>query len=217
MRQLIALALTLISILPAAAQDAACSPDLSDVSALVEGVQVAIDAGDDEITLNSLAALRSETQLLEATCADYAPENAGDSRTNPVPVGQSQRVQTDAFEGTLTLKNYLDNADELVGQLSASNQQAATGTHYVALLMDLHCDRTPSESCRFDVGAYKLVGSMGFVYEYLDNPVFGLDHDREFFGGSTLDRIAAFQVADEDSDFVLIAGFGDERVYFATE
>lgn len=189
------------------AQDA-CTFDFASVIALL----------DDNPTLDQVAEARAIIQLQEANCRDYAPDDAGSSRTNPVPFGQRQQVtDDDDYEGSIELIDFLDDAESVVLQVSRSNDPAPTGKKYILVSFHFACERDPDESCEFSRIHFSTVGDKGISYGWDDGRVSGLTDIEEFFGGSEIVAIVGFLVDEDDDNFILFTEYGEPRTFFATE
>jgi hypothetical protein len=200
-----------------------CQLDLSPAETALKTAQQAIDKGDTDSALRTVGEARNALQLLEAKCADYAPKNAGNSRTNLVPFGQRQHAKmSKEFSGSIQLTNYIDNAADYVQQVSKRNVPAPEGTRYIVFQLKYACEKPTSESCNFSSIFFKAVGDKGLVYDYTsdskhDVHILGVGDRQELFGGTEIEVDLAFLVEAADSNFVLFTEFNDPRVFFASK
>lgn len=205
---------------PVIAQDAACSPDLSPLLETLAQVQEAIDGGDDASARDGLAVARAGLALIASECADYAPDSAGDSRTNPVPFGQRQTVTSVDFDGAVEILGFRDGdeAESFILEANNRNEPAPDGKRYITIEFRFICERAASESCEYSPVHFSLVGSRGVAYDYNDdNDVRRITDDGEFFGGGEITVTLVFAVNDDDGDFVLYTEYGRPRTYFAVQ
>jgi hypothetical protein len=204
-------------------QAASCQLDLSPAVTALQAAQQAIDKGDMDSALHTVGEARNMLQLLEAQCADYAPKNAGNSRTNPVPFGQPQHAKMGKeFSGSIQLIDYIDNAADYVEQAYKRNVPAPEGTRYIVFRLKYACEKPTSESCNFSSIFFKAVGDKGLVYDYTsdskhDVHIVGVGDRQEIFGGTEIEVDLAFLVEAADNNFVLFTEFNDPRVFFASK
>lgn len=172
-------------------------------------------------TLDQVAEARALIQLQEANCRDYAPDDAGSSRTNPVPFGQSQQVEVDEFFGSIQIVEYIDDAQDYVLAANDRNDPAPDGTRYIAFRLRYTCEKPASESCDFIRIYFSVVGNKGVAYDYssadnYDIRIRDIGEEQEIFGGTTIEVDVAFLVDADDDNFILYTEYGD-RVFFASE
>jgi hypothetical protein len=198
------------------ADETGCQPDISQANHWLTEAQELLDAGDVDSALGKISEARRALQMQEARCRDFAPENAGSSRTNPVQFGQTQSVDLRGVPIQITLLDFVDNANDLVLERNSRNAPPSDGMRYVVVEFNFFCDRPLPDSCEFRKSQYSLVGSRGIVYEQ----EFGYDREfidnLEIFGGSEVVISRPFQVGIDETDFVFFNDRGG-RVYFATE
>jgi hypothetical protein len=195
-----------------------CSFDLTGANEALAVAQASIDASDSEAALSAVSDARAALELQEANCVDYAPEEAGNSRTNPVPFGQRQQAEySNDFMGSIEMMEYLDDGEDLIMALNRSNDPAPRSKRYVILSFKLFCERDPAESCEYSRVDFSLVGDKGVSYRYDSASIHGLENDAEFFGGAEIIEVVAFLVNSDDDNFVMFTEYGDPRVFFATQ
>lgn len=210
----------LLVAVPVIAQDAACSPNLSPLLETLAQVQVAIDGGDDASARDGLAVARAGLALIASECADYAPDSAGDSRTNPVPFGQRQTVTSVDFDGAIEILGYRDgeDAEAFILETNNRNDPAPEGKQYITVEFRFICERPASESCEYSRIHFSLVGSRGVSYTYDDdNDARPITDETEFFGGSEITATLVFAVNEDDGDFVMFTEYGRPRTYFTVQ
>jgi hypothetical protein len=184
----------------------------------------AIDLLENNPTLDQVAEARALIQLQESNCRDYAPDDAGSSRTNPVPFGQRQQVVIDdEFDGSIQIVDFLDDAEAYVLEASSSNEPAPDGARFVVIRFAFACERSPDESCEFNLIYFAAVGDKGIVYDYSSEDrfdaenIWGIGDDQEIFGGSEIEVEVAFLVDEDDDHLLLFNDLSDTRIFFATE
>lgn len=202
---------------PVLAQDGTCAPDLSTVTAALEQAQQAIGDADSAAVLDALGEARAALATAEGQCLDFAPETAGDSRTNPVPFGQLQHISHDDYDGSIQVLDFLADAEELIMSISSSNDAAPEGKRYVAMAFKFICERPASESCEYSRVDFSLVGDKGVAYDYDAGDIGGLENKAEFFGGAEITVGVAFLVDADDDNFVLYTEYARPRTYFAAQ
>lgn len=200
-----------------AAQSGNCVPDLTSATAWLNDAQVALNNDDLNTALTAIGDARNALELIEANCTDYAPETAGNSRTNPVPFGQRQHTEIlEYFIGSLQITRYVDNANEVVAAADDDNPPPEEGKRYILVEFTVYCEREPSQSCEFRQRAWHVVGSKGIAYER-EGSVDGFSGEQELFGGAQLPVALVYLVEADETDFVLFNEHGDTRVFFALE
>lgn len=217
---LLVVCLLVVVAAPLSAQDAPCAPDLSPIMETLTQVQQASDAGDEASVRDGLAVARAGLALIEGECLDYAPESAGDSRTNPVPFGEQQSVTSIDFDGSIEILNYRegDEAEAFVLEANRRNEPAPEGKQYITIELRFVCERPASESCEYSRIHFSLVGSRGVSYTYEDsNDARPITEQTEFFGGSEITATVVFAVNEDDGDFVMFTEYGRPRTYFVVQ
>jgi len=199
-----------------AQEDGACMPDLSGIEAELADALAFVEAGDSEMAMVAVARIRGAAQTIEARCDNSASESAGNSRTNPVPFGQSRHVVFSDYDGTVKVDEYIDDANDLVLEASRSNDEPETGTRYIVITITQSCDLSPDDFCEFSLVDFVIVGSRGIVYDWWSGGVSGLAEPIKFFGDGQITHSLAYLVDENDGDFVLFNQWGDEQVYFST-
>lgn len=203
------------------AQEKACTIDVSEAASALESVPALVDAGNTDLALDVIGRAQQALALIEANCSEYAPETAGDSRTNPVPLGQSQHaVISNDFEGSIQVLEYLDDGEEFVLAANRRNDPAPEGTRYVVYRLKYTCERPASESCKFSRVYFSIVGDKGVSYRYnsaadYEILIRDIGEEQEIFGGSEIETAVAFVVPEDDANFILFTEYGDPRVFFA--
>lgn len=200
----------------AAAQDEACEPDLSRATELLGEAQAALGADSLDTALELIAEARSNLELIEASCIDFAAEDAGNSRANPVPVGQRQHFRIfDDVNASIQITGYIDNANGVVDEADQNNHPPDAGRRYIVVEFNFTCEFDPTQFCEFGLIHYSVVGSKGLVYEP-DSYVNGFTGSAELFGGAQIPVRIVFMVDRDDTDFLLFNAY-DEAVFFATQ
>lgn len=191
------------------AQNDACQPDFTAVD---EALNQARSAADTDAALAAVREARSALDLIDARCANYAPETAGDRRSNPVPLGQEKVIDYGSY-GKYSLKVTQvmtgDEADELMGYAPDD------GNKFIVVEVEVVCGTDVDTECSFTSSSvFTLVGSQGTVRRagFASNA----DTSVTLFGGGQATFYIPFEVPEEDSDFVL---FDDltPQVFFALE
>jgi hypothetical protein len=198
------------------AQDERCQPDLSSVIELLSSAQELLDTGNIDAAVENISEARRVLQLQEALCLDFAPDDAGSSRTNPVPFGQTQSIDLRGEPVQITMLNFTDKANDLVQEMHNRNDPPSDGMRYVVVELNFFCDRLPSESCEFRRSHYKMVGSDGVVHEYSTTYDRGFIDNIEVFGGSEAIISRPFEVGIDETELIFFNDRGD-RIFFATE
>lgn len=187
-----------------------CQPDLSGAIDQLTQAQAAFGEGDTETGIAQLTETRQELELQEAVCINYAPETAGDKRSNPVPLGQRQSFElATGKKASAEILDYVTNASDLV------DEPAPDGQRYVVIYIRYHCEASVDENCDASVLGFKAVGSRSTLYD----PWNGYSADRwMLFGGGQADLEATFLVGEDETDIALIKDNGPKGdVFFATE
>ncbi len=204
-------------------QAVTCQLDLSSALTAIQTAQQAIDSGDKDTALHTVSEARNILQLLEDKCMNYAPKEAGNSRTNPVPFGQQQHAELgNKFSGSIELVNYIDDAEDYIRQARTDSETdpAPEGTRYIVFRVKYKCEKTTSESCDFSRGYFSTVGDKGLVYDYSSiksRLIIPIGDDKEIFGGAEIEVDIPFLVEVADSNFVLFTDYSsDSRVFFAS-
>jgi hypothetical protein len=204
------LALWSISFSPALAQE--CQPDLTDAIDQLTQAQTAFNEGDTETGLTHLSEARQVLALEEVACINYAPETAGDKRSNPVPFGQRKSFEFNGEAIAIEIIDYSDNANE------ASETEPPDGQRYVVATVNFYCEGSSDDQCTPSLSYFSGVGS--------NNVQFGvaLDYTRfsyyppALFGGGQTQFEVPFLVDEDETDIVLIMEyFMSGQFYFATE
>lgn len=217
MRYILVFVALLAFFTPVIAQGTQCTLDLSSLMATLAQVEQAVDTGDGEATRDGLASARAELALIEGQCLDYAPETAGDSRTNPVPHGQRQRVMDDDLNVSIQMEHYSDDAEEIILSINRSNEPAPDGKRYVAMTFKFICEASADESCEYSRVQYSLVGDKGISYRYDSGDIRGVGGSQEIFGGAEITVGVAFLVDADDGNFVMFTEYARPRVYFVVQ
>jgi hypothetical protein len=200
-----------------AAQSGNCQPDLTSATAWLNDAQTALNNDDLNTAMTAIADARNSLELIEANCTDYAPETAGDSRTNPVSFGQQHHTEiSDYFIGSLQITRYGDNANELVAATDDDNPPPEEGKRYILVEFTIYCEREPSQSCEFRQLNWHIVGSKGIAYERARG-IDGFSGEQELFGGAQLPVALVYQVDVAETNFVLFNEHRDTRVFFDLE
>lgn len=199
-----------------------CSPNVTAALASLDAAQSAIGSGDTQAALSAIVEANTALELQIALCRDYAPESVGDSRTNPVPFGQSQYAEiSDEFSGSIQIIEYLDDGEAYVLEANDRNDPTPSGARYVVFRLRYACEKPASESCEFSRVYFSIVGDKGVSYRYnsandYDVSIRDIGEDKEVFGGSEIEVDLAFLVEEDDSNFILFTEYGTPRVFFAT-
>lgn len=209
MRTLLLLILLLATFsTPAHAQDDTCQFDFADVDAALDQARTATDTS---AALDAIGQAKNALELMAAQCANLSPDTAGDKRSNPVPLGYAHSVEFTGFgKFTLTVTGIItgDEAEELIGS------PADEGNKYVLVEAEIHCETDVDSKCELSAPLFSLVGSQGTVYTA--GYAFNADTGVQLFGGGSKTFYLPFEVAEEDSSFVLFNNVFNE-VYFALE
>jgi hypothetical protein len=206
-KQVLALAL-LIAVFavcfPARAQDnGGCDLDLAAVMDLLTSAQESAAAGDMNAALDAVSKARAALQLAEAKCESWAPETAGDSRTNPAPYRQRQYIA--GGDASIEIVGVNLTADAIVMDANQFNDEPTDEIGYILIDFIYYCELPPAESCEYSAWDFKVVGDIGRVY---DGVASGFENDVEVFGGGRASVQRALLVAREDAGLQL---FYDER------
>lgn len=215
--KLILLTFTLfVFTLPAAAQDAACQPDLAQIINTLQQAQTAIDGGDTQSAITSITSARDTLTLEAAKCLNYAPETVGDKRTNPVPLGERKQFDLkDAGKASIQIANYLDNANEY-----AKNFEVGDGKRLIGIELSYWCESAADAICKIDAfSGLSVVGSQGVVYDTKKTNTLPNNEGIELYGGGQGNYSLAFLVDADDTEMVLVfsPGSGIDPVYFSLQ
>jgi len=142
----------------------------------------------------------------------------GLSRDNPVPAGASGKIDGDM---TLTVIKVTRPADSIVTNGNMFNTSAGSGSEYVAIDIQVVCNKASTEKCSFNSFDFKAVGADGEIHDaaIMLAGVDGLIKDGDFFGGGTKKGYLFFSVPAGDKSVVLFYNpiFLGTPVYFALQ
>lgn len=203
-------------VLPTQAQETACNPDLTQVTSLLAEAQASFESGDTAGAVGLMADARDDLALQEAQCLNYAPDTAGDKRTNPVPLGE--RLKFDLSEdgsASIQIVNYIDNANEFAEFFEVAETERLIGIE-ISYMCESELDATCSVG-PFD--SFSVVGSQGISYDTKKSNTLPNSEPLSLYGGGQGNYSMAFLVDADDSDFVLVLhpGFGIEPVFFSLQ
>jgi len=168
------------------------------VAELSEAVP-AVDAQDTEWFLRELTDLEYTIRELRDFCAyggTDAGQNAGDQRSNPVPMRQRQMIRDG--EQSVAVLLYVDDANEV---MIDNGEPPPTGKRFVYAQLAVRCELSANERCNATTGWFNLVGRKSIVYS--DHFTMLADSSQFLFGGgeANLDYVALVDA--DDSDMVL--------------
>jgi hypothetical protein len=211
--------LSLAFIYPASADEKTCKPDIAAANKLLAEAQAAFDKGDTKAALVAVGDARAALQLIEANCASQAGKTAGDTRTNPVPLGRRQKMKIGTkFTGSIEVIRAVDPANDMVKNADDKNPVPADGQRYVVVEFNFYCEVDPAKSCQFSPDDFAIVGSKGVAYTFQASKSKGFSRDQEVFGGGQTTVTLAYLVDAQETGFVLFNdGKKDKRVFFALQ
>jgi hypothetical protein len=194
-------------------QEDGCVLDLAEANKLLADAQTAYDTGDIEAALKLVSQAEALLGLTVEHCGTWAPENAGESRANPVPLGQRQSI--DEGRASIEIKAYVPEANDIVMEANSLNDKPTQDQRYIVVEFTYYCELELTESCEYEAGDFSVVGSRGVVYDAL---VAGFPLDAEVFGGGQVTVQRAFLVGIDESSFQLFfSTYGGTRVFFAVQ
>ncbi len=142
----------------------------------------------------------------------------GSSRSNPAPVGAEVTID----DMTMKIIEVTRPADDIVAAGNMFNATPEPGNEYIMVTISGVCNKSSDVTCQlnsyFD---FKLTGSSGSVRdpEMVVAGVAGLLEDAEFFGGATVTGGMIFEVAQDETDLILIYEplLGMSKAYLAVQ
>jgi hypothetical protein len=216
---ILAALLSFTALYPASADEKTCKPDLVSASKLLTAAQAAFDKGDTKAGIAAVGDARAALQLIEADCTTQAGKTAGDTRTNPVPLGQRQKMKIGTkFTGSIEVTRSVDPANDMVKNADDKNPVPAENQRYVVVEFNFYCEVDPAKSCQFAPDDFAIVGSKGVAYPFQASQSKGFSRDQEVFGGGQTTVTLAYLVDAQETNFVLFNdGKKDKRVFFALQ
>jgi hypothetical protein len=146
-------------------------------------------------------------------CETWAPDRAGDSRANPVPVDQRQFI--DNGIASIEIKSYIPEANDIVMEANMYNDEPTEDQRYILVELTYYCELDPAESCEYNPFRLHALGSRGIVHEKI---AVGLLNETEVFGGGQITVQQAWLVGIEETGFqVFTDSPSSARVFFAVE
>lgn len=127
----------------------------------------------------------------------------GSSRSNPAPVGAEVTIN----DMTFRIVELTRPADNIVAAGNMFNATPEPGNEYVMVTISAVCNKSSDQTCQVNPYLdFKLTGSSGSVREpeMMIAGVAGLLEDSEFFGGATVTGGMIFEVAQGETDLILI-------------
>jgi hypothetical protein len=154
-----------------------------------------------------------QTQIASGLPTDTpAADGVGFSLDNPAPINSAITF----FDKTFIVKEFIRPANQLVAELSGYNAQYDSDKEYVAIDLQVICEKQPDEKCFFGPGNFRLVGSRRLVYDYdslLTSPK--PFEATEFYGGTSVRGVIPFLVYKTDADLLLV--YYDESFFLELE
>jgi hypothetical protein len=216
MKQLLTLLLvfllTFLNVRLVQSQDS-CSLELAEANTLLTEAQAAYDSGDLEAALRLVSEAEAVLRLKVEQCEKWAPDRAGNSRANPVPVGHRQFV--DDGIASIEINSYTPEANDIVMEANMFNDEPTGDQRYILVELTYYCELDPAESCDYNGFRLHALGSRGVVYEEFAS---GFQYEAEVFGGGQITVQQAWLVGIEETGFqVFTDPFSSDRVFFAVE
>jgi len=155
------------------------------------------------------------TERLASTPTTAPP---GSARSNPAPVGAEVTID----DMTMKIIEVTRPADDIVAAGNMFNATPEPGNEYIMVTISGVCNKSSDVTCQlnsyFD---FKLTGSSGSVRdpEMMVAGVAGLLETAEFFGGVTVTGGMIFEVAQDETDLILIYEplLGMSKAYLAVQ
>lgn len=125
----------------------------------------------------------------------------GSARSNPAPVGTEVIID----DVTMKIIEVTRPVDDIVAAGNMFNAAPEPGNEYIMVTISVVCNESPDVTCLLGSYDFELTGSSGFVHD----PawvvgVAGLLESVEFFGGATVTGGLIFEVAQDETDLILI-------------
>jgi hypothetical protein len=221
--------------LPVMAQDNDCI-DFHDVDLALTLARTTDIGGDLETTLEHVREAREALETIEAECAssvvqsdgetvasdgNWASNDAGDRRSNPIPFGQRQYVQGQKASLELTEFIPLRNGTKVDSLDGGTYYELDENDGYIQVSGVFYCELSEDETCNLNTSGFGAVGISGVV----SGIPFAIDeYSYTVYGGGHVPFTLALGVPEDDTDFILryydLASFGDtgnKEVFFVLE
>lgn len=197
---------------PVQAQNIDCSADLSQAQTALDQAQAAIDSSDTSTALTFMTEAQNALAYQIASCMNYAPDTAGDTRTNPVPFGQARQVELpDDRKATVQLLSF----DPMPSAVDTVGKEADEGMRYILAQYSYYCDASPDKKCSVDSLPFSAVGSANKEYTPRSNNLQSSGGETLYGGGETT-RYLVFLVEADETDFVIEFAPSADSAFFAT-
>lgn len=140
----------------------------------------------------------------------------GSARSNPAPLG----TEVDIGSFTLSIGEVVRPANARIAEANTFNSDPEPGNEYLMLVLNATCNKGFDESCSIaPIYETSLVGSTGVIREP-EIFIAGIDNmfeSGEMFGGVTLTGWLVFEVAEGETDLILIYEdfLGRNKAYLA--
>jgi hypothetical protein len=176
-----------------------CSPHIDVISDLLTQAQAKFDSKDVQAGLNILAQAQKQLDLETASCLNYAPDTAGDKRSNPVKYGDWKSVKTDSeVPASVQIVDFVDNADA-----KATGNTAQSGKKFITFRVNMRCEASPDDYCTLgDYTDMSIVGGRGIPYP---KGYFNIKQNKgvptQIYGTGELSYLYAFEVDASDTNF----------------
>jgi hypothetical protein len=148
------------------------------------------------------------------------PPPIGTSRTNPAPLGYGLNIG----DITLSVREIMRPANEAIAAAEDFFYvPPEPDNEYVMVWVSFTCNATGDETCTVLPFGFGLTGSGGIVHEpdFFITEVPDLFEGGEVYGGVTLEGWIPFQVAQSETDLVLVFEtwelFGPAKVFLAVQ
>lgn len=194
-----------------------CLPHISVVSDLLTQAQSKFDGKDVQAGLNILDQAQNQLSLQIAGCLNYAPDMAGNKRSNPVKYGDWQNVTVGEGEKTsVQISDFIANADPETTVGKAPD----AGKKYVAFRVNMHCENSADDYCALDsLTGISIVGSSGA--EYINahiNKLQDANAPSRVYGTGDLTRIYVFAINTNETNLELKFAYNiSHPIWFATQ